>query len=246
MYDLITRSDIYQTGKTKVEGIYLLMIDKHVYIGSTNNISSRLYKHRSSLLNNKHFNPFLQNCFNKYQEVYFDILETFTTISKTKILFKEKFWINIMNADLNMTDPTLSIGDHFCKKVYQYSKTTGLLLNEWNSATEAAETLNITRDPIHSTAGGSNKNHKSAHGYVWSYEKVDKIVYKNNTGNNLEKCKVKLFDCDNEIEEFNSISDSARFVAEQLNRNFKNVRSALFKGLETGWKVGKRYHIKKL
>lgn len=58
-------------------GIYAIHIKHHTYIGSSCNLQKRLATHISRLRNNKHYNPKLQNTYNKYntEKVYFEILE---------------------------------------------------------------------------------------------------------------------------------------------------------------------------
>ena len=62
-------------GKT-ICGIYKLQVFNHIYIGSSVNIKKRLRRHRTLLRNNKHENNFLQNAYNKYKSIDYEILET--------------------------------------------------------------------------------------------------------------------------------------------------------------------------
>lgn len=47
-------------------GIYKIIINDKIYIGSSINLKSRKYQHLSLLRNKKHSNNYLQNAFNKY------------------------------------------------------------------------------------------------------------------------------------------------------------------------------------
>lgn len=55
-------------------GIYKIEINDKVYIGSAVNIKHRWETHKNTLKNNKHENKFLQNAWNKYESVYFEII----------------------------------------------------------------------------------------------------------------------------------------------------------------------------
>ena len=54
----------------KVPGIYVIcdMNNGKSYVGSSINLRKRLMGHKNQLINNTHFNPYLQNCFNKNHE----------------------------------------------------------------------------------------------------------------------------------------------------------------------------------
>ena len=62
---------------SKRSGIYKISFQKHIYIGSSKNLYSRLMEHRNHLLNNKHKNDFLQNVSNKHgvENLEIEILE---------------------------------------------------------------------------------------------------------------------------------------------------------------------------
>lgn len=55
--------------------IYEIKINKYRYIGSTKNKSKRKYTHLKLLKNNKHFNKFMQNVYNKHNEYEFIVLK---------------------------------------------------------------------------------------------------------------------------------------------------------------------------
>lgn len=50
-------------------GIYVIEIEgcEKFYIGSTINFKRRKWEHLNKLRKNKHYNPYMQNVFNKYQ-----------------------------------------------------------------------------------------------------------------------------------------------------------------------------------
>lgn len=72
------------------------------------------------------------------------------------------------------------------KNVHQYSSLTGLFIDTYKTAKEASTKLKINAEGIGQCCRGRAK---SAGGYVWSYEKTDKIepiVYKGKTNNKIK------------------------------------------------------------
>lgn len=65
---------------SKIVGIYKIIFNDKVYIGSSVNIEQRLIKHRSHLKKGDHQNTLLQRYFNKYKNIYdihFEIIHRF-------------------------------------------------------------------------------------------------------------------------------------------------------------------------
>lgn len=100
-------------------GIYKIIINNKVYIGSSFNIQKRLIQHKSDLKNNRHDNQYLQNAYNKYKRITTEIVKTFSSISDEKLRQLEKEYIKLFNAEYNIQDPKTHFG---IKKVYQYTK----------------------------------------------------------------------------------------------------------------------------
>lgn len=98
-----------------MNGIYKISFKDtvHFYIGSTSKkISRRLSQHMSPLRSNKHYNSFLQRCFNKHgeQAMIFEVLEELPTETKEEILIREKYWIDTLKPDINLIkDPVIGI-----------------------------------------------------------------------------------------------------------------------------------------
>jgi len=210
-------------------GIYLLTINNKQYIGSSVNIKKRLRQHRRELRLNIHDNKYMQNSYNKYKKCYYEILEINNNLTNLDLRLLEKDWISKINPKFNNQDPILGIGGYHEKKVYQYS-LEGEFIKEWTSCTIAAKELNVNCAGLHSCANINVKQSKSAYGYIWSYDKLNNITYKNNTGDNLEKTPVYLYKINGDFyKEFNSLSDCARFIAKEINYTFdwKNLRSQI-------------------
>lgn len=64
------------------------------------------------------------------------------------------------------------------KKVYQYKSDTGEFIKEHLSITSAAASINIAQAAISNCCAGRTK---SAGGYIWSYEKFDRLNVKEYT-----------------------------------------------------------------
>lgn len=60
---------------TCVSGIYIIRIERYIYIGSAHNLNKRKSAHKIMLRDNKHTNKFLQNVYNKYLVFSFEVLE---------------------------------------------------------------------------------------------------------------------------------------------------------------------------
>lgn len=146
-------------------GIYKIIINNKVYIGSSFNIQRRLIQHKSDLKNNRHDNQHLQNAYNKHKKITTEIVETFLSISDEKLRQLEREYIKLFNAEYNIQDPETHFG---IKKVYQYTKDR-VFVKEWNSTSEAAEFLNISVSSIIHAAQENEKETKSAGGFYWSY-----------------------------------------------------------------------------
>jgi group I intron endonuclease len=202
-------------------GIYLIQIGARMYIGSSVGIGKRLLTHRSRLKNNKHENIIMINCFNKYgkEQCYFKVLEQ---CNENVLCEREKFYIDVLKPELNVElDPVKQNGDYKTKKVYQYNKN-GEFLKEYPGCAEAERTLDKSNSKISQCAIGKRK---SAYGYLWSYEKVDKLVYQNNSSKAKAK-KVSQYTMEGKfITTHNSIAEAVRVLGLQENA-CTNISSA--------------------
>jgi predicted GIY-YIG superfamily endonuclease len=219
----------FQRGK-QITGIYMLKINEHVYIGSSNHIKRRLRNHRTRMKNNKHDNKYLQHAYNKYKVCTYCILEqTDNSICKTDLALKELNWITKLKADLNIDSPLNGMGLRKGKPVYQYT-LTGSFIKEYSSA-EITQIDGFNPDCVRSCAN-PNAITKSHLKYIWSYEKTP-VSYINNNGKRLRKGVIMYDVMGTELQRFDSLSDAARNLCKEENRNYVTIRSmicAILKG----------------
>lgn len=204
------------------QGIYLFTIDSHTYIGSSIDLYKRLLAHRANLKSGKHHNSFMLNCWKKYKKCEVEILEV-CNVDKKELLQREKEWIDILKPDLNLeTDPTTQQNcKTTSKKVYQYD-LDGNFIQEHESASNAERFFNKSNTKVSQCA--MNKR-KSAYGYLWSYSKIDKLVYKNNSSKAKAK-KVSQYSIEGEfIITYDSVAAAVRSLNLQENAS-TNISSA--------------------
>ena len=87
----------------EISGVYIITnsINGRRYIGSSNNIRKRLWKHRSLLRHNKHENPHLQNAWNKYGEDNF-VYSILEECDVSILLEREQYYIDKYKPDINI------------------------------------------------------------------------------------------------------------------------------------------------
>lgn len=173
----------------------MFTIGSHTYIGSSINLYARLMFHRQRLKSGKHHNSFMLNCWKKHQKCEVEILEV-CNVDKKELLQREKDWIDIFQPDLNLEpDPTTQQNcKATSKKVYQYD-LDGTFIQEHESASSAERSLNRSNTKVSQCAMGKRK---SAYDYLWSYNKVDKLVYENNSSKAKAK-KVSQYTMEGEL-----------------------------------------------
>jgi hypothetical protein len=125
------------------ECVYKFTIGDNFYVGSTKNGYKRQREHYSSLLKNKHYNKYVQNCFNKYNEFKFEVLCYLKGQSISTILEIEKNFINLLKPNLNLCLNPVSPNEkdririsNAVKKAYE----DGRLINPW---TKKAKNVDI-------------------------------------------------------------------------------------------------------
>ena len=86
-------------------GIYKIESkDGKIYIGSAVNIKNRWSSHKSKLTKNKHHSKHLQRAWNKYGADYFTFSILEVVEDKSKLIYYEQVWINIMLSSLDSHD----------------------------------------------------------------------------------------------------------------------------------------------
>lgn len=83
----------------KVSGIYKLMLDDKIYIGSAINLYNRINLHKFQLLKNKHHNILVQRKFNKIRQLNFEVLEF---CNKELLIKREQYYLDVLNPELNL------------------------------------------------------------------------------------------------------------------------------------------------
>ena len=76
-------------------GIYKITINNKLYVGYAKNFEDRESRHYKMLIGKKHFNPYLQKSFIKYNEFDFDIIEE---CAEDELEEKEMFWIKELDT----------------------------------------------------------------------------------------------------------------------------------------------------
>jgi len=209
------------TKKYNQPGIYMIQIGNRYYVGSSNHIGKRLTTHKSRLKRNKHENVIMINCFNKYgpKQCHFKVLEI---CNEDILLQREKFYIDVLKPELNIElDPVKQNSDYKSKTVYQYT-LKGVYIQKFKSAAKAERFLGKCNSKISQCCLGKRK---STYGYLWSYDKVDTLVYENNSSKAKAK-KVSQYSIEGEfIKTYQSVAEAARILNKAENASV-NIGSA--------------------
>jgi endo-alpha-1,4-polygalactosaminidase (GH114 family) len=197
-----------------VSGVYLVMIDTYMYIGSSICVKQRLQSHIRKLKKSKHENRYMQNRFDKYgiNGCCYCLLEE---CHESQRLYVEKSWIEKLSPDMNSKmDPITQTNSKTQSKiVYQYD-LEGNYIGYFPSVNEAARVLNIQSSSIASCCR-KNSIYKSSGGYMWSYAKVEKLNYVNNSSKAKIK-KVTMFTkLGQKLKVFDSIVSAAKYLLEK-------------------------------
>lgn len=123
---------------------------------------------------------------------------------------REKFYIALYNSTNGDFGYNIQIGGNeqtkLAIKVYQYS-LTGDFIKEYDSMADAMRELNISNGKISDCCKG---NRKSAGGFMWSYEKVDKLeTYKKKSRSK----PVYQYSLDGKfIRKFDTVTEASKFI----------------------------------
>ena len=200
------------------------LVNGKLYIGqTTQDLQTRWYKHCHSSSGC----VALHNAIKRYGKDNFSVEVIDRATNRSELNDKEKYWIGQYNS-ISPNGYNLTTGGNDCnyslqsrkkmsdsikqhwkstpfptsKPVFQFS-LDGELLRKWESATKAAESLNLSQPDIMRCCI-KQEHYKSVGGFLWSYseDKPDDYV---RLGNGLKQ-KVQ---CVETGEVFNSISEAA-------------------------------------
>ena len=197
-------------------GVYAIFVDNHIYVGSSEDLSRRLTEHRMTIPKGKKGCKILNELYKNYSkdDFFYAILEY---CSPTEKLAKERHYIDVFGADCNTAKNPEKPVTH-SSKVYQYD-IKGNYLSEYSSVTEAARVINGKEGNISIAA----IQHRYAYNSLWAFERGDKYPFVPRT--KLKTKKIYMFDSSYKlIQEFDSISDTARFLMSSFD-NYKNFDS---------------------
>lgn len=227
----------------KYKGIYCIenTINKHRYIGSSVDIYTRLHRHKSDILRNKHANCILQNAFNKngFDSFICYIIEEIQ--DESQLTLREQYWIDTLNPKYNITRDVvrnvLSMKSRLkisktLKRKYKsgeinLTKTTpvcvynldGIKIATFNTIKDCAHTLGINNTSIIRVIDGTMskcfnfrfKRKDDNLEIISKYVKPERN-YANYLGNSKGK-KVFVFDMNNNfIKECASVDAASRFT----------------------------------
>lgn len=215
-------------------GVYAIFVGKHIYVGSSEDLSRRLTEHRMTIPVGKKGCKILNELYknSSKEDFYYAILEF---CSPEERLSKEKHYISILNADCNTAKDPQNAVTH-STEVYQYDNN-GNFLKEFSSVTEASRVINGSEGNISIAAS----QHRYAYNSLWAYVKSDKYPFKPKT--RLKTKKIYAFNnFGTPIHEFDSISDAARFLMSLYNsyNNFNALCSTI--SYHCSRKQGKRFN----
>lgn len=147
---------------------------KPVYVGQTiKTLEERWKEHLTAAFNTNRNNSFaIHNAIKKYGREFYKIV----LIEETEQLNeREKFWIKELKTHITVNGYNMTWGgehssENLKKRCYQYDDQSGIFLQEFNSVSDAARSVNGATGNI--TKALSGKLHR-AYGYRWSYVKYD-------------------------------------------------------------------------
>ena len=177
------------------------------YVGSSLNVSKRIWAHKSYLRSNNHHSSYLQNSYNKYGENSFLYLLIEKFDSEEDMRKAEEKYINErgeFNA-VTSVDPSC-LGEANRKPVVQYSLDRDLIA-EFHSITEASKQTGIPAGGI-GEACNNTKGAMSSGGFLWIF-KGDEL--KEYAPWSCISTKVDQFDLNgNFIQTFHSIAKASK------------------------------------
>jgi predicted GIY-YIG superfamily endonuclease len=218
--------------KLKFSGIYCIINIKNNkrYVGSSRNVSSRLWCHRSELRNNKHDNQHLQNAWNKYGEQMFDyyILEK---CEESKLQEREQYYITSLNPEYNIIKDIIrneipeetkrkmsesrikgfekgTVKCYQNKEIWQYD-LEGNFIKKYDNIKHAAIETGVNRSNINRYLSGI---YKKGGNFLWSLDgNIPEPYIKPKRLNENQYKPLKVTDVEGNIMIFNSFKEAAEF-----------------------------------
>lgn len=221
----------------KKSGIYCILnlINQKKYIGSSKNIHSRISNHKMMLNNNKHYNKYLQNSWNKYSSKNF-IYIILEFCDEQSLIVREQFYVDNLKPEYNFI---IDIINNIItgKEIYQYD-LEGNFIKKYDYIKQACLENNIHQSTI---CRFLNQEYKKGGGFLWSleYKKSLPAYIKPKRNYNHLNQKVEVYNIKNNLilKTFNSLKECAEY--------FGCFPSEISKGIKTGRKFKKKYLITK-
>lgn len=129
-------------------GIYKLIIEQDIYVGSATNLYTRINKHKNQLIKNTHYNLKVQRKFNKHLNLSYEVLE-FCEISQ--LVEREQFYLDTLKPKLNIMSSACRT---FNRKISEEHRQITIKRNTDNKHSQE------TKDKISETLKGSNLSEK--------------------------------------------------------------------------------------
>ena len=137
---------------------------------------------------------------------------------------KEQEWIDFLNTQVPNGYNITEGGSGHSKKVYQYDCESGKLIAEFPSLTEAARVNKV--NTIQHISNCLNKKAKTAHGYIWDFERFEQVIPQSYFPN--DKKVVYAYNLNGEfVKKFDSIADAATFAQGGRNDIKKVIKGEL-------------------
>jgi len=139
----------------KIPGIYKITINNKIYIGSSINIYDRYILHKNTLRKNIHRNRYLQRAYNKYKEFNFDIIITYSNITREELLKEELKYFELLNPHYNLIkNPVLNtFSDETKKRISDSVKKAykeGRLINPWSLNGRYVDIYDLNKNLLYS------------------------------------------------------------------------------------------------
>lgn len=138
----------------KKRGIYKIIINNKIYIGSSINLYDRLKLHLSQLKRNVHGNKYLQRAYNKHKTFEFEILELYENIERKELIQEETRYMRLLKPHYNLIlDPVLNtFTDEVKLRISNSVKraySEGRLINPWSLNGNYIDIYNYNKKLLH-------------------------------------------------------------------------------------------------